>query len=422
MAATADYAARFATAAPQTLFWRLDGEEQAFIRALAGDLRFTLQELRQVCEAAVDLAAWGEPPLRTWWPAALAASGPASGRAKDQGLDRLRQHLVRLRSQVPAYPAGGLTPPARAVPRLRLEREPRVLVGRCPCASPQVVCCGLMTLDAVRGCGFACSYCTIQTFYAGKVVFDPDLAQGLADLRLPPGHVHLGTGQASDGLMWGNRHDLLTTLCAFARARPEVLLELRTKAANIAPLLRANPPPNLFPSWSLNPPALAAGEEHRAAPPAARLRAARRAADAGLKVAFHLHPLMLFTGWEAAYTDLAQELVNTFDADEVAYVSMGTVAFIKPVLQAIRRRGGQTRVLQPDYVVGPHGKLTYPEATRVRLYRLLSDALIPWRGRVYQSLCLEPGSVWQAVLGVAGMDSTRFAAASVANLRAKLCV
>ncbi len=422
MAASADYAARFEAAAPQTLFPRLDREEQAFVRALAYGHRFTLQELRQVCEAAADLAAWGEPPLRMWWPATIPADGQAAGRAKDQGLSHLRQHLVRLRSQVPVYPAGGLAAPRRALPKLRLVRESRVLVGRCPCASPQVVCCGLMTLDAVRGCGFACSYCTIQTFYAGQVLFDPDLAQGLADLQLPPGYVHLGTGQASDGLMWANRHGLLTTLCAFARARPQVLLELRTKAANVAPLLRADPPPNLFPSWSLNPPTLVAGEEHLAAPLASRLRAARRAADAGLKVAFHLHPLMRFAGWEREYADLARELIDTFDASEVAYVSMGTVAFIKPVLQAIRRRGGQTRVLQPDYVTGPHGKLTYPEGARVDLYRLLSESLGPWRGHVYQSLCLEPATVWQAVFGVEGMDSARFTAQSVANLRTKLGV
>jgi spore photoproduct lyase len=422
-----DYAAKFERIVSDTLFAWLGPAEQEFVRAAAHRHSLTLQELRQVCEAAVDLASWGEPPLLGWWEAREAALGVDARGARLAGkgrlLDELRGRLAELRRTPPRYPPSHLPRPPRPRPSLATAPSPRTLIGRCPCASPATVCCNLLTLDAVRGCGFRCSYCTIQTFRGEEVVFDPNLAAALKAIELPADrYLHLGTGQASDGLMWGNRHGVLDALCGFARARPRVLLELRTKAVSVAPLVRAQPPANLFPSWSLNTPTVAANEEHLAARPAARLTSARRAVDAGMRVAFHLHPVVLYEGWEEEYAALAAELVARFAPEEVLYVSLGTVAFIRPVMREIRRRGGQTRVLQMELAPGPHCKLTYPEETRIRLFSLLVQALAPWRGLVFQSLCLEPANVWQAVLGRTYAGAGEFGADLIAHLRAKLGV
>ena len=63
---------------------------------------------------------------------------------------------------------------------------------------------------------------------------------------------HFGTGQSSDSLVWGNKNGILDDLCTFARANPNVLLEFKTKSANIAYFLDHEIPENIVCSWSLN--------------------------------------------------------------------------------------------------------------------------------------------------------------------------
>ncbi len=91
-------------------------------------------------------------------------------------------------------------------------------------------------MDAVENCGFDCSYCSIQSFYHdNQVIFDTGFADKLAQLELDPEKTyHIGTGQSSDSLMWGNNYKLLDALIRFADANPNVILELKTKVTVIA--------------------------------------------------------------------------------------------------------------------------------------------------------------------------------------------
>lgn len=92
-------------------------------------------------------------------------------------------------------------------------------LGACPVASEGTRCCNLLTLDAVESCGFDCSYCSIQSFYnQNKIGFDKDFAKKLEHLELDPNEIyHIGTGQSSDSLMWGNREGILDALFGFAK-------------------------------------------------------------------------------------------------------------------------------------------------------------------------------------------------------------
>ena len=136
------------------------------------------------------------------------------------------------------------------------------------------------TLDAVENCPYACSYCTIQTFYDDNIVFHKNLRQKLAQLELEPDRFyHIGTGQASDALAWGNHLGLLDDLCDFARANSQILLEFKTKSANIDYFTKHPAPANIVCSWTLNPEVIVANEEHLTANLSERLKAARQAAD-----------------------------------------------------------------------------------------------------------------------------------------------
>lgn len=390
-----------------TLLPLLAPDERAFVERLLRDYRLTQQELRIVAQAVRDLAMWREEPLESWWGREETHLSKDGARAVQEPrqrkralLQRLHVHLAELAAAPRAYPATGLAAPTRRRVELVQSATPRKVFGKCPAHSDRTVCCGLHTIDAVLGCAFDCSYCTIQTFYGSRAEVPADLSEQLDAVSLDPARFyHVGTGQSSDSLLWGDRAGLLDALFRFARRHPNVLLELKSKSDNVGPLLARDVPANVVCSWTLNSEAIVRNEEHGTANLPRRLSAAWRLAARGISVAFHLHPLVWHDGWQGGYGELVEQLLRRFRAQQVAFVSLGTMTFIKPVAAEIRRRGGETRVLQMPLAKDPHGKLTYPDPIKVELYRTVYERLHPWHERVFIYLCMEKAEIWRASLG-----------------------
>ncbi|MEJ2464896.1 MAG: DNA photolyase [Candidatus Thiodiazotropha sp.] len=380
---------------------RLEESQRIFLQQQALTYRFTQQELKQICDIAVDMAMWGEDELARVWPV-LDETGLAPKPRRQQLLSYLRQHWQALKEK--PFRFAGITPPnshnGERIRRVNVEKE-RLGLGWCPVASPRTRCCNLLTLDAVENCGFDCSYCSIQSFYHGdEVRFDSRFPEKLAALQIDPQkHYHIGTGQSSDSLMWGNQAGILDALLAFAERHPNVILEFKTKSKNINHLLKREIPPNVLCTWSLNPQVVISHEEHLAASLDERLNAARRLADKGALVGFHFHPMIRYDGWQSGYGGIFERLCGSFDVDEVAMVSLGTLTYIKPVIKQLRDRPGfKSRVLQMP-MVEAEGKLSYPEEIKREMFSFAYQSLAAWHGRVFFYLCMENPRLWQPVFG-----------------------
>lgn len=418
--------ARYAEKLPEMLaiadIARLRDGQAEFLARQALHYRFTQQELKMLCDMAVDLAMWGEGSLEQIWPVMLeTAAGPKLRRQRLMA--QLRGHWQGLREQPIRYPAIPLSNgySAERIRRVSVEKE-RLGLGECPVASPRTRCCNLMTLDAVENCGFDCSYCSIQSFYHGdEVRFDSRFAEKLAKLEIDPQRLyHIGTGQSSDSLMWGNQAGILDALLDFAARHPNVILELKTKSKNINYLLKHEVPANLLCTWSLNTPTLIASEEHLTASLEERLRAARRLADKGVLVGFHFHPMIHYDRWREEYGELFQRLTREFTADEVVLVSLGTLTYIKPVIKQLRARAGlQSRILQMP-MVEAEGKLSYPQEIKQEMFSFAYRSLAPWHEKVFFYLCMEHQRLWQPVFGFDYPSNEAFEEAMKRSYRQKI--
>lgn len=391
--------------AQNTLFPHLTETDQRLVEELTRRYRLTFQEFRQLVEMARDLAMWREGDLFQWWQSQ--APKPSS---KEAFLAGLRHHVNTLRASEKIYPPlHSFEKPERESKKITVERADKKIHGMCPVASEKYVCCNLRTIDVVENCVFGCSYCTIQTFYTDKIVFDADLPQKLKSIPIDPDrYYHYGTGQSSDSLAWGNRFGILDALCSFAEEHPNVLLEFKTKSNNIRYFLEHEVPPNIVCSWSLNPPVIIENEEHFTASLEERLAAARTVADRGIKVAFHFHPMVYYNGWKTDYPAIAARLLECFSPQEVLFVSFGSVTLIKPVIRKIRELGHPTKAHQMELVPDPHGKLTYPDAVKISLFRTMHQAFAPWHGHVFFYLCMEKAAIWEQTFGFAYPDNETF--------------
>jgi spore photoproduct lyase len=401
MSRASDYDDRLSELLDHAGYQRLDLTQREYLQHQAVQYRFTQQELRQLCDMAVDLAMWGEGALERVW-----SADPPSGYSPKQQRQWLLRQVVQywqtLRETPNHYPPIPVSPSRKEqrIQRVFVEKE-QLGLGCCPVASPRTRCCNLLTLDAVENCGFDCSYCSIQSFYHGdEVRFDARFVDKLAQLNLDPRRIyHIGTGQSSDSLMWGNQGGVLEALFTFARRHPNVILELKTKSKNVQYLLRTKVPKNILCTWSLNTPTLISHEEHLTASLDERLDAARRLADRGVWIGFHLHPMIHYDRWRQDYSELLQRLVETYTPQEVALVSLGTLTYIKPVIKQLRaRKGFHSKILKMPWVESD-GKLSYPQQIKQAMFSYAYQALKPWHDEVFFYLCMENTQLWKSVFG-----------------------
>lgn len=401
-----------------TLYDVLDAGTRAHIVAEHARYRFTTQEVRLLCQHARDLQMWEEPPLASWWEAQTVDIALPSRQRKRRYLAALEAHVAALKKEPTRYDAEACRAPERPAVQIEQVVSDREVFGDCPVRSERTLCCNLKTIDAVTNCGFGCSYCTIQTFYGKRVTVDAALGTKLSGLRLDPTRFHhVGTGQSSDSLLWGNSAGMLDDLMAFAADNPNVLLELKTKSANVTYFLNRPIPANVICSWSLNTDVVIKNEEHFTAPLQHRLAAARRVADLGIGVSFHFHPMVHYDHWRADYSAVADQVMSSFGPEQVQFISFGSVTFIRPVMKEIRRRGELTRILQSDLVPDPHGKLTYRDDRKVEMFATMYERFEPWQKDVFMYLCMEKPEIWDRAFGWRYGSNEQFEQAMAAATR-----
>ncbi len=406
------------------LYHQLPAEQQQWLFSLSEKYSFSFQQLRLLAEYSIDLACWEAGSLERFFRPEIV--GRSVGKeAATKVFRQFREGYELLKNQEKKYSvAHRFTADEQKFPESQMVEVPLQgsIMGQCPVASEKTRCCNLNTLDAVQQCGFDCSYCSIQSFYHGNQVrFIRNLLSHLDTLKLDENKkYHIGTGQSSDSLMWGNRFGLLDSLCRFAGAHPNVILEMKSKSARIDYFLKNRPPANMVFTWSLNTPVVIQAEERGTASLDKRLESARKLADLGIPVGFHFHPIVWYEGWKDDYLSVVSRLQQMFDSKEVVMVSIGTLTFIKPVLKKIRERMALTSILQMP-MEECAGKLSYPFGIKQSLFSSVYQAFTPaWKASVFFYMCMEDIHLWPVVFNRSYDSNEQFEADMLTTYHEKI--
>ncbi len=407
------YLNKFNDSIKNTLFTKLPYNEQEFIKEKSLKLKFSFQEIKQIVDIARDLSTWNEKSIVDIFP---------EHEQKKVVFTRLRKTYEDIRNKPNSYENFEL----KNIPKeqkftFKTEAKDGFGLGLCPVASDKTRCCNLLTLDAVESCGFDCSYCSIQSFYnQNTITFDSNFADKLKNLNLDKNKTyHIGTGQASDSLMWGNREGILDALFLFAIENQNVILEFKTKSDNIKYFLENNVPKNILCTWSLNTPTIIQNEEHLTTSLEKRLNAARKMADKGIKVGFHFHPIVHYENYLDEYGKVYARLTQEFKAKEVALVSFGTLTFIKPVIKQLRDREFRSKITQMPFE-NASGKSSYPDAIKVEMFKHAYESFKVWHQDIFFYLCMEEHDMWSKTFGYQYSTNNDFERAMLSAYSEKL--
>jgi len=395
------YIEKFNNSIKNTNYFKLPHAEIEFIKEKSLKLRFSHQEIRQIIDMAIDFGMWNEKSIIEIFP---------EHEQKKVVFSRLKKLYEDIRSTPNSYKDFELNTKVNEQKyTFKTESKEGFGLGLCPVASEKTRCCNLLTLDAVESCGFDCSYCSIQSFYnQNKIGFDKDFKTKLENLNLDKNQIyHIGTGQSSDSLMWGNHDGILDALFDFAYKNPNVILEFKTKSNNIKYFLENEVPKNIIVTWSLNTQVIIDNEEHLTASLEQRLSSARQLANKNILVGFHFHPIVVYDNYLEDYKKVYDKIQNMFSIDEVVLISLGTLTFIKPVIKKLRERELKTKILQMPFET-INGKQSYDLKTKQEMFKHAYDSFKPWHGKVYFYLCMEAHTLWKDVFGYEYSSNNQF--------------
>ncbi len=137
--------------------------------------------------------------------------------------------------------------------------RPALYPGQAPQSFYILLCCNVKVLAAVSNCPYECSCCFLQNYLTDttlSVVADTDALLREVDEKTSkqPGRLfRAGTWELGDSLaleaLTGTAAELV---CAFAK-RPNLLLELKTKSAQVSGLLDLPHNGRTVVSWTVNP-------------------------------------------------------------------------------------------------------------------------------------------------------------------------
>ncbi len=295
---------------------------------------------------------------------------------------------------------------AAAKRRLLLAPHRGSFLGHCPAGTRGLACCNYLVLNLAANCPMDCGYCFLQEYLADNAPLtayvNPEAA--LAELaqvldRHTDRRFRIGTGELADSLALDPVTGLSADLVPFFAARPNALLELKTKTAAVDGLVTLDPKDRVVVSWSLTPPAAMAFAERGTASLPDRLAAARRVVGAGYKVGVHFDPLIEHAGWEEGYRDLVAAVADAVPVDRLAWVSMGALRFSPGLRTKVRSRFPGTPLLAGEQVRGADGKWRDFQPLRVDMYRRVRGFVEAALPGVPLYLCMETPDVWQRVFG-----------------------
>lgn len=274
-----------------------------------------------------------------------------------------------------------------------LVRENYDFYKRCPCSNKSASC-GYFIVNLGSGCPYECVYCVLQDYINSPgIVLPANIEDFFAALKNFKQNIRCGSGELTDSLAFDHISGYSPQIVDFFRKYPKSMFEFKTKSNNIDLLVSVPGARNIIVSWSMNPAKIVETVEYYTATLPQRLEAAQKCADCGYRVAFHFDPIIYYPGWEVDYEKLINDIFDTVDGGNIAWISLGTLRMTPRLKKIIENRFPDNTILDEEFLIGHDGKLRYPRDVRAFIYKNMTSWVRKHSKDVPLYLCMEEKSM-----------------------------
>jgi len=186
----------------------------------------------------------------------------------------------------------------------------------------------------ILGCIYNCEYCYIGGMYpcGYPVIFvnEDDFLKEAEKLK----NAYIAISYETDLLAFEGIYPFHKKWIELAAKRPDLLIESRTKSANVDKLLD-NPPQNFLLGFSLSPSEINRFEK-KASPLEKRIKALKLAIKKGYRVEIAIDPVIKTDNFKAVYKKFIEYLKSELDLTNIN-IEIGTFRMNKDFLKRLRK-------------------------------------------------------------------------------------
>jgi len=271
-------------------------------------------------------------------------------------------------------------------------------------------CAKFYKLSVYNNCNYWCEYCYLYLTFRHApmsthfVNYDRVFSEIAAfDKKNIPAPLRvLNLGELGDPLAVDDITGFSKKIIPFvAREAPNTKLLFLTKSNCVENLLELEDGGHTIVSFSVNTGKVHRYMEHRTPAPIERLKAARKAQEAGYEVRLRIDPVFQYSTWDKDYRTLVEQI---FSFVSPSRITIGEYRPANGLIRHIEARFPDTRLLKINgSLVAESGKLRYPRETRLKMFRRIVDAIQKHDRNVKIALCKEHISVWRSL----GLNGTK---------------
>ena len=280
-------------------------------------------------------------------------------------------------------------------------------LDKCP-GTKKHICCNYYVINWAMGCPYNCTYCYLHGYqnFPGIILHANmgDMIREVTEVvsKHPNQFFRIGTGEFADSMAIEKETGFNELVLPELLKLPNVIIELKTKCADLLPELGAIVPDlkqKLVFAWSFNTPTIIAQEELGASTLSQRLKSAKSCQDAGFQIALHFDPVIYYENWEAEYQQTIKQIFQVVNPVQIAWISIGALRFNPKVKKAALAKFPQTKIYYGELLPGVDGKMRYFQPLRTQMLKQIYAWIKESAPIALIYLCMESPEVWQEVIG-----------------------
>ncbi len=193
--------------------------------------------------------------------------------------------------------------------------------------------------SSLLGCLYDCEYCYLQGLYqsANSVLF-VNIEDFFEEVKpLLDKKTLIAISYDTDTLALESLLGLSKKWIEFAKDKPNLNLEIRTKSANFKALKDVEINKNVVLAWSISPQRIIDLYENKTPSLKQRLKAIKSAVEAGWRVRVSIDPVIITEDYENLYKELVKELFDNIDSDKLYSMTIGSFRMSKDHLKTLKK-------------------------------------------------------------------------------------
>jgi len=272
-------------------------------------------------------------------------------------------------------------------------------------------CTKFFKLTAYNNCNFWCEYCYLYLTFRTQPISTHFInyekmyeeIQKFDKSKIPKALRILNLGELGDPLAVDYITEFAKQIITFMpRYAPKTRLLFLTKSNCVNQILDLDHGNQSVISFSVNTDTVFHQFEHRTASPEARLIAGKKVQEAGYELRLRIDPIIFYSTWKKDYLNLIDKIYSFVKPSRI---TLGEYRPSKGLASHISSRFPNSALLRVHRdLVRENGKLRYPKARRIEMFKTIVEQIRKRDRNVPISLCKEPVQIWKAVgLSIKGL-------------------